>query len=215
MGALKVDDTERLEQEVIAAVVSRKHSFSVIREKYGVSAEGKFYLRDSEGPFDSFDVRIFFPADFPLGEPKVWEVGKRIPETPNRHNSNGACICVWEQWLAETTDRSVEAYIDCPLSRYFVSQSVFEQTGEWPLDEEPHFREGLVAAYSRTLGIPPEEDSVRRYLRALARGRLKGHFSCPCDSGRPLRHCHGEELRRLQTRIEPLLAKQMLRRLSD
>ena len=204
-----------LEDELRWALQERLHTLAVHRNDTWVIADGDFALVDGDGVYDTYKIKMGIPDQYPWSEPKVWETGRRIPEIADRHNSNGACVCVWEQWLADTSDRSIAAYLDGPLNRFFLSQTLFELTGKWPFGQEPHSQEGIVTAYARTLGIPADRSVIRRYLRILARDDLKGRWPCPCGSGERIGRCHREQMAELDARIDPKLARQMLGRLTS
>lgn len=201
---------------MVASVTKEGHHLVVTKGSDTVVAEGQFFLSDDQGPYETFSVRIIVPEDYPKSEPKVTETANRIPPNSDRHNSGGVCcICVWEAWRAEAPDTSFDAFLKGPVANYFLSQFIFEKTRKWPFGEEQHYKPGLLDAFARSLGVQSDESLVRRYLRLLARGKLKSRWACPCGSGVEISHCHRDELSSLTTRIDPSLAKSMLRRLDN
>lgn len=182
----------------------------------GVSISGNFIVYAQDIAEDQFSVRILIPAGFPMEEPTVWELGERIDRTPDMHmnGSEGACcLTVWEAWLASTENPSFQAFMDGPVADFFLGQAIVERGGDWPFNEFPHYRPGLIQAFAGVLGHVDSEDGVIAYLTILSRPQIKGHFICPCGSGKVLRKCHRTEVEEVATRIHPALATKMLRRL--
>jgi hypothetical protein len=187
----------------------------VVKRDSPFSIEGAFLLTSPDGPFDKYDVKIELDVGFPNNEPSVFEVGGRIPKSPERHINPGGdcCITVWETWLALASGHSFFEYLDGPLREFFLNQYFFEKTGEWRFGERPHFTKGMVEAYSETLGVEADKAVVRNYLHALA-NKPKGHLMCPCGGEKILRHCHQKQLHELYARFPEGLAARMLNRLS-
>ena len=155
------------------------------------------------------------PKEFPEREPTVFEVGGKIPRSEDHHiNPDGdCCITVWEYWLATTENISLGAYIDGPINEYFLAQHWYMNRGEWPFGEWKHGSEGLVDAYAEILGTPKDRERLHYHLKLLSQDWPKGHWLCPCGSGKRLRHCHRDEMMELHKRVSPSLARKMLGRL--
>lgn len=169
-----------------------------------------------DGPITEFNIKMEFPERYPRQEPKVFEVSGRIPRTPDRHINGGGdcCVTVWEHWLATAPDHSVTSFLNGPLNEYFLGQLCVEQTGKWPFGERPHGLPGLEEAYADALGIPNKREGLLYHLRLLSLSWPKGHWLCPCGSGKILRHCHRDDMLTMHRRIPPAAARQMLLRLN-
>jgi hypothetical protein len=176
---------------------------------------GTFICASEEGPFDRFDVKIQLSELFPDQEPRLEEVGGRIPHTLKRHVfSNGSCcLGLWEAWLAKTPEADFESYLLGPVTSYFVSQFFFEQTEEWPFGEQGHSAAEIAATYSEALAIPPSTDE-QAYLRLLTQPLLTGNPQCPCGSGNRLRQCHWKEIRERRRNLPAYVRKGMAKRLA-
>jgi hypothetical protein len=172
-------------------------------------------IANPAGPISTFDVEMMVPDRYPDVEPKVLEVGGRIPRLPDRHiNPDGdCCVTVWEHWLACANDHSYAAFLNGPLNEFFLGQYSYETTGKWPFGERPHGLDGLEEAYADALGIRNKKKDIIYHLRLLSLDWPKGHWLCPCGSGIRLRHCHRDDLVALHEKVPPRLAKRMLRRL--
>lgn len=168
-----------------------------------------------DGPMTEFLIEIQLPDNYPRGEPRIFETGNRIPWIEDRHvNRDGnCCVTVWEHWLACTEDNSLQAYLNGPVYEFFLSQYLFEKTGRWPFGERPHGIDGLIEAYAESLGIESDPDILFYHLRLLAKRWPKGHWLCPCRSGKIVRTCHKAEMAALHDRIPSHLAARMLQRM--
>ena len=175
---------------------------------------GIFVVSAPEGPYDSFNVEIHVLPSFPFHEPKVFEVGNRIPKVADRHvypNVGNCCLCVWEEWLLCSPKHSFEAFLTGVLHDYFVGQTCFEAKGEWPFGERSHGVLGILESYADILCLNTNNiEIIAEHLTVLSRDELKGHCFCPCGSGKRLRNCHLDRIKELKERIQPNMAKRML-----
>lgn len=208
-------------EEVKAAIAFDQPKLMAVQDGRDIIVEGTLILNEDDnsaspgGPLSEFDVKIVIGDTYPNPEPKVFEVGGRIPRCVDRHvNNDGACcLTVWEDWLLRADNTSFSAFMNGPVREFFLSQYWFERTEEWPFGQRPHYEDGLVEAFAEILGIPKKKKDVINYLRLLARPWPKGHWICPCGSGKRLRRCHQEDLMALHDKVSPSIAKRMLRRL--
>lgn len=208
-------------KEVEAAIAFDQPGLRATQEDEEIVVEGTFVVTsggktcDPYGPLAQYDVRIELARSYPRIEPRVFETGGLITRDPDHHiNGDGdCCVTVWENWLATANDTSVAGYLAGPLREYFLGQFWFEKTGSWPFGERAHGMAGIEDAFADALGITNRRKEILYYLRLLRQPEPKGHWPCPCGSGRRLRACHAAELWSLHRRIPSHLARAMLARL--
>ena len=208
-------------EEVRRAIAFDQPKLSAAQDGNAIIIEGEYLLVENTGsaapagPISSFEIRIVTSSRYPVQEPAVFEIAGRIPRTADRHiNTDGdCCVTVWEEWLVKSEDTSFSAFLNGPLYEFFLGQYWFEKTGKWPFGERSHGEKGLVEAYADVLRIPHRKQDVIYYLRILSQDWPKGHWLCPCGSGKRVRHCHKAELKELHEGLSPSMAKRMLRRL--
>tara|TARA_R110000744_G_scaffold91550_1_gene177542 strand:+ start:62042 stop:62728 length:687 start_codon:yes stop_codon:yes gene_type:complete len=162
-------------------------------------AKGEFVLSDGaslRGRLDAFEIEMAVATSYPEVEPQVREVGGRIPYDPDRHmyRNGRCCTCIWEEWCATSADTSFKAYCEGPLRNFFLSQHIFEKTNKWPFGERAHGAAGYVQAAASFLGLDEDNARADRYLQAVVAQSLRGHWDCPCGSGKRVRDCHYDEL---------------------
>ena len=151
---------------------------------FGVKSEGQ--------TVDSFPVRIHFPGNYPHGLPIVEVLGERIPTSPDRHinSDRSACLYVPEEWLAHRPDDRFLTFLRIPVRNFFLGQLYYETHKRFPpTGERQHYGAGLIDAYSDILGVPAKINEIHYWLRILASNRSKGHWKCPCGSGKIVRQC--------------------------
>ena len=209
--------------EVKAAIAFDQPRLSAVRDGANIVVRGNYLLFENgvianpAGPISEFEIEMVVSERFAKREPKVFEVGGRIPRIADRHvNDDGdCCITVWENWLVCAGDHSFAAFLNGPVNEFFLGQYSFETTGKWPFGERPHGPKGLEEAYADALGITHKKKDLIYHLRLLSQDWPKGHWRCPCSSGKILRHCHRDEMMVLHKRVSPRLARRMLRRLES
>lgn len=182
---------------------------------------GKFVVSDgpsNDGPLAEFDIMILVPSDFPKREPVVWETAGKLPNDIDRHTySNSACCtCVWPEWLATNPHPTMRSFLEGPVYNFFLSQLYFETFETWPFGEREHGVDGVVQAVATVLETERLTlDEAVGYLRVLSARHPKGHFECPCGSGKKLRACHFDYLGELRARLAPEPATKFLRILTN
>lgn len=180
-----------------------------------IRLRGTFPVRDGETVLDRFQIEMFFVdgLNFP---PITFEIGNRIPRIVDRHIYNAGlapgAICTDVPELILLRGYSLPSYLDGPAHNYFLGQCLVELGQPWPFGQWDHGKPGLLQAYGEILGVR-DESSIEMYLACLNHREIKGHFVCPCGSGKKLRLCHANDLRRLHEMIPRSIAEMALHRL--
>lgn len=211
-----MNDPAPLLEEIDRAVAAHQPELVVSTTDALILLEGRFVVSGPSGPFDFYEVRVGVGPEYLSHEPFVFETGGRIPKDIDRHifpRHGDYCLGVWEEWLLTSPDHHFRTFLTGPMHDYFLSQSHFEATGEWPFGERSHGKQGILESYADVLQLPCNEGLVANYLNVLSRNHLKGHVTCPCGSRQKLRNCHRAELEYLRERIPVLMAKRMHNRI--
>ena len=209
-------------EEVLRAIAFDQPKLNARQDSSVFIIEGQYVLVENTGsvspagPITAFDIKIVTGNRYPVQEPEVFETSGRIPRSPDRHiNGDGdCCVTVWEEWLTISENTTFAAFLNGPLHEFFLAQYWFEKTGKWPFGERSHGEKGLVEAFADVLGTQNKKQNVIYYLRLLSQDWPKGHWWCPCGSGKLLRHCHKADLMALHSGLSPRMAKRMLKRLN-
>jgi hypothetical protein len=100
------------------------------------------------------------------------------------------------------------------LRNYFIGQALVERGEPWPFGEWRHGLNGMRDYYTEVFGTD-DLSKARRYLDCLAAKRVRGHWDCPCRSGKRLRHCHMNLVSELRDKIPRSEAIKALNRLEN
>lgn len=181
-----------------------------------VHIRGSYPVMDEVEVLDRFQIEISVPPDFPDSTPVLREIGGRIPWNSDRHvnrDAGEACPIVPEEWLMWPERESILAFLEGPVRNFFLGQVLVEAGCRWPFGERTHGVPGLFEAYGEIVGASDRE-AILRYLDCLSKEIMKGHWDCPCGSGKRLRNCHRDDLKALHEKTSPLVARSALERLA-
>lgn len=179
---------------------------------------GVFEVREGDVVVDEYQVDVELPSDTERGIPVVRETGNRIPRDIDRHviTAEGTlCVVLPEAyWNDNPRGLSLAEFLDGPLREHLAGQSLVDMEQPWPAGEWGHGIKGVLEFYFQVLKTK-EPKAFVGLLELLARREAKGHWDCPCGSGKRLRNCHGPTIFNLRDRIPRQLARralEMLRR---
>jgi hypothetical protein len=175
-----------------------------------VVVRGSLPIIDAGKELDRYSVEIVLLADYPNAVPLVWETGGKIPRHADHHvnkESGEACLFIPdERWKIYPPGTAFLGFLNSPVRNFFLGHSVFRRTGEWPFGQRRHGSAGILEYYGELLGTD-DVTVILGYLECLSRPTLKGHWPCPCKSGKRVRDCHRPQINDLRTKIPCELAK--------
>jgi hypothetical protein len=165
-------------------------------------------------PDVAYSVTIELNSAYPRSIPQVRCDPEEVEPIPARHVnavSGEACLCVRSELRIHwPRGSSISEFIKQMLLPYLDAQFYYDTHSYWPPGRErSHGREGILEAYgefAKDFG-DTSVTTIERLLRLLARKQdPKGHEVCPCCSGRPIRKCHRDALKKLRETVEPEFA---------
>ncbi len=214
----RVGTRSRIDRAQIVNAIDDFQPLLALRDiPQGWILEGRFEAKGAtEELLGTFKVRIELQDRYPNKEPIVFETDGRIPRDPDRHvNKNGSiCYGIWEEWLFNHRDWSISSYFEKCLRPYFLSQIYFEHHKKWPGQERAHYRQGILEAARVIIEREGGRAEAIRTLGCLSkRVPPRGHWLCPCNSGKMIRHCCKERLWRLYQPENRLVIKMLAERL--
>lgn len=205
-------DKERAEVE---AAYPNLH-FHVVNDN--VLVRGTFPIAFERKGLDGYLIEIELSRDYPKSIPIVRETGGRIPRTADRHMNPAdgtACILLPdERWNVWPHGSTLLQFLDVPVRNFFLGQSLVELGDPWPFGQWGHGANGIREYYAQLLGA----DDIRvvtGYLDCLSKKKIKGHWPCPCRSGKRLRDCHSTLVQDLATKIARQVAAQSFEKLRE
>ena len=162
---------------------------------------GSFPLVDGDRELDRYLIEIEFPPHYPVGVPAVYEIGGRIPRTVDRHvyPATGMACLNLPVLISGVNPKgmSLLEFLNGSVRSYFIGQSMYEATGEWPFGQWGHGEDGYYEYYADVLGLTDRKiiASFREMIRVK---EIKVHWLCPCGSGKKVYDCHWEIVQTLR-----------------
>jgi hypothetical protein len=169
-----------------------------------VYVRGSFAVLFEGQVLDRYSVELQLPRNHPTRLPVVRETGGRIPRHMDRHiiaADGTACVLLPdERWRLWPVSSSLLKYLTGPLHSFFLAQTMVEEGQSWPFGQWAHGAKGIFQFYQELLKTSNLR-AITNYLEYLAAKKVKGHWDCPCRSGKKLRDCHFEQIKDLREKI--------------
>ena len=153
--------------------------------------DGSIDVIDDEGHcWDSFDVKITVPANYPDRLFELEETGGRIPKTPDWHNSNSCCLSTTATMFYEMADDLTLVNWLKKFAHPFLANSLFKlKTGNYANDEFDHGTPGIVQGYFRILKTNQVSDVIERLRLITGSKTLERNAKCFCNNGKKYKRC--------------------------
>jgi hypothetical protein len=173
-----------------------------VRGTYGVVHEGK--------EIDRYALNIVLPENYPRSIPTVWETAERIPRIIDRHvfpKTGALCLGVPAAlWITLGGNFPIDRVLDIPVRNYLIGNSMVEAGERWPFGEWKHGADGMLDFFTETIGTS-DPTKVTNLIMALLKGKVRGHWPCPCGSGDIIRKCHRDAIEHLRSVPEGILVQ--------
>jgi hypothetical protein len=201
------DDPAALNTAAREALVAQPH-MRLYDEGDRVGLRGRFEIRENDELIEAFGIELVLPPDSALALPAVWEAGGRIPRVADPHhvNADGSlCVILPEAfWYRYPDGLSLSEYLNGPLRRHLSGQAMVLRGEKWPAGEWGHGFQGMFQFYEELFNAR-DGNQLLSFLNLVTRDCVKGHWMCPCGTGKKLRYCHGMEVYRVRERIPAAL----------
>jgi hypothetical protein len=168
-----------------------------------VLVEGTFDVNEGDVRIEGFLIRVLLPTSYPLEIPTVWELGGRVPRQLDWHVNGNGTLCVGlpeELWLRFKGRFELKEFLEGPVRSYFVGVCEKLAGRPWPWEEWAHGAPALQEFYGKVIGTEDIE-CVKALLAMLEKDLVKGHWRCPCGSGKEIRRCHLPTVRDLHATL--------------
>lgn len=145
-----------------------------------------------------FNLEIVVPGDFPLAFPKVRELSNYIDENyPHRYKSGQLCLASdLELKMFFSQDTDMCSFIEKYVIPYLYTYRFYEEYGVYPYGERSHGTIGDLE-YLKDLFKVDDWGQVLDFMLYVVQSPYRGHLLCPCGSGKKIRNCHGEILKKV------------------
>jgi ferredoxin-thioredoxin reductase catalytic subunit len=147
---------------------------------------------------DSFEIEILIPETFPNVPPSVKEIGGRIPSTFHHYDDGSLCLGTpLHIRMSFLQNPTLLGYVQDLVIPYLFSYCYWKKFGRMPFGELSHGRKGIMEYYRELFQLNSDISTIK-LLKIIAEDNYRGHQTCPCGSGKILRQCHGEILRKIK-----------------
>lgn len=187
------------------------HDIEMVKEKYPMLDiskceddyifSGKFILNhvyDEIRMTGKFDLEIVVPGDFPLAFPRVRELSNCIDEYyPHQYTNGQFCLASdLELRMFFSQDTDICSFIEKYVIPYLYTYRFYEEYGVYPYGERSHGTMGNLE-YLKDLFQVDDWKQVLDIMLFVVQSSYRGHLLCPCGSGKRIRKCHGEILKKV------------------
>ncbi len=186
--------------EVDLVLRARFPTLHAVIEDDACMVRGTFDPVGNGCPVDRYTLAIALPANYPNSLPKVWESDERIPRQTDRHVFPDSSLCLGVElqlWIDLAGDFSIDRVLDIPVRNFLIGNSLVEIGQDWPHGDRSHGVAGVLEYFGELIGTT-DEMTVAKFLVDVARGKLKGHWPCPCGSGLIVRKCHRQAVEKVR-----------------
>ena len=161
-------------------------AFSAVKDGYGKIG-------------NSYRIRGFVPARFPIQEAVVFETGGRIAKDYHRLKDMSLCLgspIRIKKVMAEQP--SLIGLVDRLIIPYLYNHSYMERHGTMPVGELEHGGPGLVHDYEELFRLKGLQQCLEALRLLGLKKRIANKRPCPCGSGHRLGRCHNLQLNLLR-----------------
>lgn len=147
-----------------------------------------------------FNLEIVVPGDFPLAFPTVKELSNCIDENyPHRYKNGQLCLASdLELKMFFSQDTDICSFIEKYVIPYLYTYRFYEEYGVYPYGERSHGIMGDLE-YLKDLFEVDDWGQVLSIMSFVAQSPYRGHLLCPCGSGKRIRNCHSEILKKVMS----------------
>ena len=146
---------------------------------------------------DKYYIEIILDNKYPQSLPIIKEIGGRIPSDFHKNGNDVLCLEVESKMKSYLIKNpNILSFVNKFLIEYLYAYSFKEMYGKLPYGERKHGVLGVIDYYRETFNIFDIKNIIE-FLKILSKVNYRGHCICPCGSGKKLRDCHGNIIRKL------------------
>lgn len=195
-----------LKMEIVPSGTRINKVFTLRTESAIVSGIYRLLIPDSQRYLD-YRIAILLPDNYPTRIPRMYCNDRKLPiGNIDRHimSDGSACLGVnaeiSQKWRLNP---KIVPFLDEIVAPFLVWQTFYDEHGQPPpWGQRSHYAQGVLEFYAEFLHIEAESN-IKAFMNLLVRkNQPKGHEECPCGSGRRLRNCHIELIRKAREQVD-------------
>ena len=196
----------KLYEEVKKQIGLNYPTLHLVIENNSLFIRGSLVLDEpvTQREMDRFSVEIEFPHDYPKGIPLVRELDGRIPKIGERHfNINGtACMFFRDaRYIHYPKGMTIVEFIEKLVKNFFIWQIDYDLNhGDSTMAEWGHNRIGVFQFYFEMLNTNNSK-VVIKFLKYHTSKHVRLHWPCYCGSGKQIRFCHMEDMKKWKSAL--------------
>lgn len=184
-------------EEHVREILNRFPELKLNKHEKHILLSGKFiidceYL--NEHIIDEYEVEIIIYNNYIERLPVIRETNKRIPLSYGHLYKDGElCLAPDDEIkLILGENFTLNKWIDNFVIPYFFGYSYFEKYGVMPFGERSHGAKGIKEFYKDFFNVDSEKKAMNflKFIYSFKSYKYKGHYMCPCGSGKRVRDCH-------------------------
>lgn len=184
---------KNLDQD-IAEINNLFPKLNYISKKNKRLIEGELDICDTKGIYwDTFEIEIYIPPNYPYGVPTLVETSKKIPRADYRHiNKAGICCVDMSHELLFQAKQGIRLFdfIKNKAYPFFANQLFYDEKGYYSNGEYKHRFKGVEQFYKERLNIDDCGLAVKLLNYVLSNPKISRNKPCVCGSGDKVKDCH-------------------------
>lgn len=155
---------------------------------------GRLDIIDKNGAnWDTYEVKIEFPEEYPTDVPKFFEEEGKIERDKNWHVSGNGSCCLGPRvkMLLELSDGiTLARWLELQAIPFLANHYLKKKTGKYIGDEFPHGAKGILKFYGQWWKLENKDEIVAQLRKISGRVKIGRNERCYCDSGIKYKKCH-------------------------
>jgi len=184
---------ELIQQEYNDACVKYDKLLPPKKKGDGFVISGSIDVVDGDGGYwDTYDVNIIIPKNYPFELPFLIETSKKIIRHEDWHNRDGVCCLSTNAKMFSTLGRDISLFNWLEkFAHPFLANHVYKiKTGNYANNEFDHGTRGIVQGYCEIFNLISAQEVAHRLHLILGTKRLGRNDPCFCKSGKKYKKCY-------------------------
>lgn len=146
---------------------------------------------DDEGCYwDTYDIKIVVPPQFPDELFELYETGDKIPKEADWHNSTTCCLSTPAIMFSEMRGNVTLLNWLEKFAHPFLANHVYKvRTGHYANDEFEHGDIGIVQGYFKLFNTTNKNEVIERLALMVGTKKLGRNDKCFCGSNEKYKRC--------------------------
>jgi SEC-C motif len=189
-----MEQADLIQKDFIEALSKYPKLCKPYREKENWLIDGKIEVIDEEGTcWDSYDVRILLPMNYPNDPPELFETGIKIKRHLDWHVTGDGWCCVAPKarvYQALSTGITLKGWLDSFVVPFFANHIYKLKTGEYANKEYSHGSKGIYEFYEELFQLGSIEKVIERLKLIIGIKEQSKNRECFCGSGKKYKRCY-------------------------